>query len=55
MVIYPYVTTIVIVFFYALQELINSLEKKTIQEFPVNVTDNEVSSKLITENEHLKV
>ena len=46
---------LLLLFFYPLQELLNSSENKTIQEFPVNVTDNEVISKITTENEHLKV
>lgn len=35
--------------------MVNSLEKKTTQKFPVNVTENEVINKLSSENEHLKV
>jgi len=45
----------VIIILYSLQELVNSLEKKTVQEIPVNVTDNELISKLTSENEQLKV
>jgi len=42
-------------FFYALVELANSLEMKTVQDSPLNATDNELISKLKTENEQLKV
>ncbi|KAK7348999.1 hypothetical protein VNO80_23815 [Phaseolus coccineus] len=35
-------------------EQINSLEKKTVQEFPANVTENDLINKLASENENLK-
>ncbi|QCD89251.1 DNA topoisomerase III [Vigna unguiculata] len=37
-----------------LKELVNSLEKKTLQGIPADVTDNELINKLTSENEHLK-
>jgi len=45
----------VIVIFYVSQQRINSLEKKTVQELPVNGTENELINKLVSENENLKV
>ncbi|KAK7310414.1 hypothetical protein RJT34_07924 [Clitoria ternatea] len=36
------------------EELVNSLEKKSMQEFPANVSDNELINKLTTEREQLK-
>lgn len=39
----------------ALQELVNSMKKKTKHELSDNVTDNELVNKLTTENEQLKV
>lgn len=45
----------IIVTFGALQELVESLEKKIEQELSDNVTNNELVNKLTTENEQLKV
>jgi len=45
----------IIVTFGALQEQVNSLEKKTKLELPDNVTDNELVNKLTEQNEKLKV
>jgi len=45
----------IVVSFGSLQELVNSLEKKTKLELPDNLTDNELVNKLAEENEKLKV
>jgi len=45
----------IVVTYGALQELVNSLEKKTKLELPDNFTDNELINKLNEENEKLKV
>ena len=41
--------------FYSVQELVNSLEKKIVQELPTNVTNYELINKLTSENKHIKV
>jgi hypothetical protein len=41
--------------FGSLQELVNSLEKKTKDEIPAHFTENEVISKLTEEKEQYKV
>jgi hypothetical protein len=45
----------IIVTFGSLQELVNSLEKKTKDEIPAHFTENEVISKLTEEKEQYKV
>ncbi|XP_068466187.1 myosin-7-like [Phaseolus vulgaris] len=37
-----------------MQELVNSLEKKIVQELPTNVTNYELINKLTSENKHIK-
>lgn len=44
-----------IITFGALQKLVSSLEKRSKQEFPANVSDNELVNKLTVEHEHLSV
>ena len=45
----------IIVTFGALQEQVNSLERKTKQEIPANFTENEVINKLKEEKDHFEV
>ena len=52
---YVLIVSEIIVTFGALQEQVNSLEKKTKLELPDNVTDNELVNKLTEQNEKLKV